>query len=59
MANGKQRMYFSDLIGEKYKSWNNTKVILDGGTGSGKSVSAESRHFSNLSGEIIKVETVK
>ena len=26
---------------------------------SGKSVSAESRHFSNLSGEIIKVETVK
>lgn len=36
MANGKQKLHFTDLIGDKYKSWSNTKVILDGGTGSGK-----------------------
>lgn len=27
---------FSDLIGDKYKSWKDTRIILDGGTGSGK-----------------------
>lgn len=36
MANGKQRIYFSSLIGDKYKIWNAEKIILDGGTGSGK-----------------------
>lgn len=36
MANGKQKKYFTDLIGKKYESWNNEKIILDGGTGSGK-----------------------
>lgn len=27
---------FSELIGDVYKSWDNTRVILDGGTGTGK-----------------------
>ena len=27
---------FSDLIEDKYKSWKDTRIILDGGTGSGK-----------------------
>ena len=38
MANGKAtiRLYFSDLIGEVYKGWHDTKLILDGGTGAGK-----------------------
>ena len=38
MANGKAaiRLYFSDLIGEAYKGWYDTKLILDGGTGAGK-----------------------
>ena len=31
MANGKAtiRLYFSDLIGEVYKGWHDTKLILD------------------------------
>ena len=35
MANGKAaiRLYFSDLIGEAYKGWHDTKLILYGGTG--------------------------
>lgn len=38
MANGKAaiRLYFSDLIGDAYKGWHDTKIILDGGTGAGK-----------------------
>lgn len=36
MTNGSKRIYFTELIGEKYKNWDNLKVILDGGTGSGK-----------------------
>lgn len=38
MANGKAaiKLYFSDLIGEAYKGWHDTKLILDGGTGTGK-----------------------
>lgn len=36
MSNGKQKQYFSDLIGSRYKEWNNEKIILDGGTCSGK-----------------------
>lgn len=36
MTKGNKRIYFTDLIGEKYKEWCNTKIILDGGTGSGK-----------------------
>ena len=36
LSNGSRKRYFTDLIGEKYKSWKDTKVILDGGTGSGK-----------------------
>ena len=31
-----KKKYFSDLIGESYKNWVNTKIIFDGGTGSGK-----------------------
>ena len=30
------KKYFSELIGDVYKSWDNTRVILDGGTGTGK-----------------------
>lgn len=36
MANEKQKITFSMLIEDKYKTWKNTKVILDGGTGTGK-----------------------
>ena len=36
MANEKQKITFSMLIEDKYKTWENTKVILDGGTGTGK-----------------------
>ena len=36
MTKGNKKEYFTDLIGEKYKEWKNTKIILDGGTGSGK-----------------------
>ena len=32
----KNRLFFSDIIGEKYRLWNKEFVILDGGTGSGK-----------------------
>ena len=35
MANGKQ-IYFSDLVKETYKEWANTRIIFDGGTGTGK-----------------------
>lgn len=31
-----ERLWISDLIGEKYKTWNNEAIILDAGTGSGK-----------------------
>ena len=27
---------FSELIGDTYKSWKDTRIILDGGTGTGK-----------------------
>lgn len=38
MANGKAALkkYFFDLIGDNYKYWKDTKIILDGGTGTGK-----------------------
>lgn len=36
LANGKQK-WISDIIGESYKKWKNEFVILDCGTGSGKS----------------------
>ena len=37
MTNGsKNRLFFSDIIGDNYKSWNKEFIILDGGTGSGK-----------------------
>lgn len=37
MANSnKNRLFFSDIIGDKYKIWNKEFIILDGGTGSGK-----------------------
>lgn len=36
MSNGVQTKYFSDLIGDAYKTWSNEHVILDGGTGTGK-----------------------
>lgn len=36
MANGGQKLKFSDLIGDSYKEWNNTNIIMDGGTGTGK-----------------------
>ena len=35
MANGEVK-YFSDLIGDAYKEWTDTRIILDGGTGTGK-----------------------
>lgn len=31
-----KKLYLSDIIGDAYKSWNNEKVILDCGTGRGK-----------------------
>lgn len=31
-----KKIYLSDIIGDAYKSWNNEKVILDCGTGRGK-----------------------
>ena len=36
MANGKQKIWVSDLIGEDYKRWHNEFVILDCGTACGK-----------------------
>lgn len=36
MTKSSKKKYFSDLIGESYKNWVNTKIIFDGGTGSGK-----------------------
>ena len=36
MANGRQKMYVSELIGEDYKKWSNEFVVLDCGTGCGK-----------------------
>lgn len=36
MTKSNKKEYFTDLIGDKYKEWKNTKIILDGGTGSGK-----------------------
>ncbi len=36
MANGKQKIWVSDLIGEDYKKWHNEFVILDCGTACGK-----------------------
>ena len=35
-SNQKEHKYFSDIIGDSYKEWINTKIILDGGTGTGK-----------------------
>lgn len=38
MTNGNKRnIYLSDIIGDDYKSWHKEFVILDGGTGCGKS----------------------
>lgn len=41
MANGKAAIsqYFSELIGDSYKTWKNTKIVMDGGTGTGKTFS--------------------
>lgn len=36
MANGKQKIWVSDLIGDDFKRWNNEFVILDCGTACGK-----------------------
>ena len=36
LANGRQKIYVSDLIGEEYKKWSNEFVVLDCGTGCGK-----------------------
>lgn len=36
MANRNENKRFTDIIGEEYKSWENVKVILDGGTDTGK-----------------------
>lgn len=36
MTKRSKGVFFSDLIGETYKNWKNTKIIFDGGTGSGK-----------------------
>ncbi len=37
MANSsKKKQFFSDIIGDKYRLWNKEFIILDGGTGSGK-----------------------
>lgn len=33
----KKRLYLSDLILDKYKTWNKEFIVFDGGTGSGKS----------------------
>ena len=30
------KVYFTDLIGNDYKSWDQKKIILNGGTGCGK-----------------------
>jgi hypothetical protein len=32
-----EKQYFTDLIGEQYKQWKDEFIILDGGTGTGKS----------------------
>lgn len=32
----KSKLFFSDIIGDKYKLWDKEFIILDGGTGSGK-----------------------
>ena len=38
LANGKQnKKWVSDVIGNDYKKWSNEFVVLDCGTGSGKS----------------------
>ena len=36
MANGKQKIWVSDIIGEDYKKWHNEFVVLDCGTACGK-----------------------
>lgn len=36
LANGKQKIWVSDLIGDDYKKWHNEFVILDCGTACGK-----------------------
>lgn len=33
---GEKKLWISDLIGEKYKTWSNETIIFDAGTGSGK-----------------------
>lgn len=45
---------FSDLIEDKYKSWKDTRIILDGGTGSGKTY-----FVLNKIGNMLKNVTVK
>ena len=35
-SNQKKHKYFSELIGDSYKEWENTRIILEGGTGTGK-----------------------
>ena len=32
----KDKLWISDLIGDKYKTWSNEAIILDAGTGCGK-----------------------
>lgn len=36
MANGNQKIWVSDIIGNDYKKWSNEFVVLDSGTGCGK-----------------------
>lgn len=36
MTKGSKRKFFSDLVGETFKNWKETKIVFDGGTGSGK-----------------------
>lgn len=36
MANGKQKIWVSNLIGDDYKKWNNEFIVLDCGTACGK-----------------------
>lgn len=37
MANGRQKIWVSDIVGDDYKKWKNEFVIFDCATGSGKS----------------------
>lgn len=36
MSNVNQKVFVSDIIGDDYQTWNNESIILDCGTGTGK-----------------------